>query len=45
MIYDMKRCLDNNPDADIQAIYDTIGILEKQLDDLLDKWDYEKEIG
>ena len=43
MIYDMKRCLDNNPDADIQAIHGTIGILEKQLNDLLDKWDYERE--
>ncbi len=42
MIWDMKRYLGNNPDADIQAIYSTIEILERQLKGLLDKWDYQE---
>ena len=42
MIWDMKQYLGNNPDADIQAIYSTIEILEHQLNGLLEKWDYEE---
>lgn len=42
MIWDMKKYLGDNPDADIQAIYSTIEILERQLKGLLDKWDYQE---
>ncbi len=42
-ISSIKKSIYDNPDVEIQGIYDTVGILEEQLNGLLDKWEYEKE--